>query len=148
MVHGSIMTMKTSCGSTHFYAFFSYTSMYRDFRVSHPFKMFQTDISRNIHFTSISQKAERTYKLVLEGADFGVLWSKEMEETTRRTRRKPPTLDGRPSPCRMSTPGIELGPQRATSETFTPALSRPFKKMDRPKPICPAPPSASLKLEA
>ena len=102
MVHGSIMTMKISCGSTHFYASFSNTSMYRDFRVSHPFKIEKTDRSRNIHFTSISPKAERIYKLVLEGADFGVLWSKEMEETTGvpGENHRPWTVDRHRAACR------------------------------------------------
>ena len=50
-----------------------------------------------IYLTSITQKAQKTYRRVFEGADVGVLWSYMVEET--RTRGKPPTLNGRPLPC-------------------------------------------------
>ena len=37
-----------------------------------------------IYFTSITQKAHRTYKRVLQGADVGILWSNVVEETVER----------------------------------------------------------------
>ena len=46
----------------------------------------------------------------------------------RRFRGKPPTLDGRPLPCHMSTPGFDLESrqQRWQTNALTTALSRPL----------------------
>ena len=82
---------------------------------------------KHYYLTSITQKAQRTYKRVLEGADVGVLWS-YMVEGNRRTWGKPPTLDGRPLPCHMRTPGFDPGSQQWQVSALTTALSRPQVK--------------------
>ena len=57
-------------------------------------------------FTSITQKAQRTRRrrywrsVVMRGGG------------NRRTRGKPPTLDERPLPCHMQTPGFDTGSQQ------------------------------------
>ena len=76
-----------------------------------------------IYLTSITQKAERTYIRVLEGADVGAFcghtWWRKPEN-----RGKPPTLDGRPPPCHMLTPGFDPGSQWWQASALTTALSR------------------------
>ena len=64
-----------------------------------------------IYLTSITQKAQRTYRRVLEGADVGVLWSYVVEETEEPWKNHQ-HLDGRPLPCHMPTPGFDPGLQR------------------------------------
>ena len=44
----------------------------------------------------------------------------------RRTRGKPPTLDGRPLSCLMPTPGLDPESQRWQASAITTALSRPL----------------------
>ena len=69
------------------------------------FKAF-IQILNTIYLTSITQKAQRTYKRVLEGADVDVLWSYVVEETGE------PGENNRPHPCHMPTPGFDHGSQR------------------------------------
>ena len=55
----------------------------------------------NIYYTSIIQKAQRTYRHVLEGTDVGVLWSYVMEETGEHGENHQPwTGDHYPATCR------------------------------------------------
>ena len=51
-----------------------------------------------IYLTSITQKAQRTYRRVLKGADVGLLWSYMVEETGENHR--PWTGDHYPATCR------------------------------------------------
>ena len=45
-----------------------------------------------IYLTSITQKAQRTYRRVLEGADVGVLWSSVVEETAEPGENHRPVM--------------------------------------------------------
>ena len=45
------------------------------------FRQIRNDCLNTIYLTSNTQKAQRTYRRVLEGADVGVLWSYVVEET-------------------------------------------------------------------
>ena len=56
----------------------------------HIFSMHVVICLDTINFTSITLKAQGRYKCVLEGVYVGVSGG------NRRSRRKPPTLDGRP----------------------------------------------------
>ena len=71
----------------------------------------------------LQRKPKRTYRRVLETADVRVLWS-DVVVGNRRIHIKLPTLDWRPLPFHIRTPGIEPG------SPHTPALSRPH--MERP----------------
>ena len=82
-----------------------------------------------IYLLSITQKAQRTYRRVLEGADVGVLCSYVVEETGE-PGGKPQTLDGRLLPCHMPTPGFDPGSQRWQASALTTALSRPLYLID------------------
>ena len=54
-----------------------------------------------IYLTLITQKAQRTYKRVLEGTDVGVLWSYMVEETGEPgENHRPWTGDHYPATCR------------------------------------------------
>ena len=60
----------------------SYTRLYSHFLHVRDVCLMQGLKSLNtIYLTLITQKAQRTYKCILEGADVGVLWSYVVEET-------------------------------------------------------------------
>ena len=67
---------------------------------------------KTIYLTSITQKAQRTYRRVLEGADVGVLWSYVVEETGEPGENHRPWMgEHYPATCRHrdSTPGRSVG---------------------------------------
>ena len=55
-----------------------------------------------IYFTSIAQKARRTYRSVLEGAYVNVCGGGSGKN--RSARGKPPTIDGQPLSCQIPAP--------------------------------------------
>ena len=72
----------------------------------------------------MTQKAEITYRRVLESAD--VAFVVIPGGGNRRTRGKPPILDGRPLSCHMPIPGFDPGSQRWQASAFTTAHIRHF----------------------
>ena len=87
---------------------------------SNPKLQTRSQLHTLIYLTSITQKAHRTYKRVLEGADVGVLWPyvwkklEHLEETTHIGRATTTLLHA------------DSRAEAVTSDGFTPALSRYF----------------------
>ena len=82
---------------------------------------------RLIYFTLITQKVYRNYRLVLEGADVGIVGG----GGNQSTRRKQPTLDRRPLFCLNADAGDRTQVAVVTSEGFIPGLSRPQAYLHR-----------------
>ena len=81
-------------------------------------------------FISITQKAHRTYKRVLEGVNVGILWSYVVEETGV------PGGNHRPwAGDHYQDAGNRYRAATVASKNVTPALSRPFLNPSLPSGI-------------